>query len=193
MRIVGDLALHGVILVPRDVALMVIPQQHGPFVARDRDPIALPRPTTHDAGRGPCPPEGVLARVDRIRENMMHCMVHWELPGHAAPERAIGDRRELDPLVTKPQEGVAHTARDAKLLEHQRNRVRNPLIGIALDAIIPRTEEADGHRRVQGAARGLLPQRGKRPLAHHAQLPFAHRALETQEQAIIGLARIVHA
>ena len=70
---------------------------------------------------------------------------------------------------------------------------RNAPIRVLLDAVVADPHVADGDRHEQLAAARLLLQGFERALAQHRQLHLAHGALHAEQQAIVGMTRIVDA
>lgn len=80
-----------------------------------------------------------------------------------------------------------------ELGEHQGNRLLDAPIGIGLNAVAAGAHVADGHRHEQLAAARLLLQCLKRALAQHRELHLGYGPFHTEQQAIIGMTRIVDA
>lgn len=66
-------------------------------------------------------------------------------------------------------------------------------IGVEVEARLFRPNIADGHGQTQFAASCLGPCSFDQSTSQHRQLEFAHRALEAEQQAIVGLTRVVNA
>jgi len=78
-----------------------------------------------------------------------------------------------------------------ELGEDQLQGVLHALVRVLLDAIAADLHVAGGDTENERAAARLLLQRFLRALAEHRQFKLAHRALHTEQQPIIGMARIV--
>ena len=95
--------------------------------------------------------------------------------------------------MAEPEVHLTHRLHLGELGEDERDRLRNAPIRILLDAVVADPHVADGDRHEQLAAARLLLQGFERALAQHRQLHLAHGALHAEQQAIVGMARIVDA
>jgi len=75
--------------------------------------------------------------------------------------------------------------------EDELNGLLDALVRIPFDPAAPDFHIARGHAENQVAATRHLAQRLLRALAEQRQFEFAHRAFHTQQQSIVGMARIV--
>jgi hypothetical protein len=146
-----------------------------------------------DANTGLGAPEGIGAGVDRVGQDAQDGVVDRRPPQNTVPSRAMDGRGQTDRFLPQPQQHLAHTAQFCELLEHHTQRLADTQVWIHLDAVRIGAHEADGHRRVQVATRGLQLERLDRTLPQQRQLHLRHRPLHAQQQPVIGAARIVDA
>ena len=77
-----------------------------------------------------------------------------------------------------------------------RNRARTRLdldVRIEHDPAVRPVHEANGQRHLQVAATGLVQDASPQSSPQHVQLGLAHGALESQEEAVVEVRRVVHA
>ena len=67
-------------VLPGDVTLVVVAQQHGPIGDRDLVPTGLSCPPVHDPGPPACASEGVRPGIDRTLQQLMHRVVGGRTP-----------------------------------------------------------------------------------------------------------------
>src|SRR3954470_21114879 len=88
---------------------------------------------------------------------------------------------------------LAYSLQLGEFVEGEHNRLLHPTIRVFLDAIVRRLHVADRYGKEELAAPGLLFQCFKRALAKQRQLHLAHRAFHAEEQAIVGMPRVIDA
>ena len=95
------------------------------------------------------------------------------------------------PSFSQPDVHLSRTLQLGELGEDQLQGVLHAFVRILLYAIATDLHIAGGDTEDQRAAARLLLQRFLRALAEHREFKLAHRALHTEQQPIIGMARIV--
>ena len=80
-----------------------------------------------------------------------------------------------------------------ELGEDQHDGFLDAPVGVLFDAVMADPHVTDGNRHEQLATTRLLLQSLERTLTQHRQLHFAHRAFHAEQQAIVGMARIIDA
>src|ERR1700753_1891113 len=88
---------------------------------------------------------------------------------------------------------LSNTLELRKLPEHEPDCIAHPGIRINVDSIMSDLYIADRHGQEELATTSLLFERPQRALPKDRELQFAHRALHTQQQPIVWVARIVNA
>ena len=105
-----------------------------------------------------------------------------------APPRFGG---QFDPFVSDPDVHLPCALELGEFREDELNGLLHALVRILFDPAAPDFQIARGHAENQVAATRHLTQRFLRALAEQRQLEFAHRTFHTQQQSIVGMARIV--
>src|SRR3954467_6929678 len=88
---------------------------------------------------------------------------------------------------------LAHSLQLGEFVESEHDRLLPPTIRVFLDAIVRHLHVADRYGKEELTAPGLLFQCFKRALAKQRQLHLAHRAFHAEEQAIVGMPRVIDA
>ncbi len=188
----GQLGLVGQVVVPADVAAVVVVDQHRPFGAGPLDNAGVHAAVGIDGA-----PRGVAAvhicpGVAGILQHSQHAGVGETTPAQLpGPGAAVGAQRKPaagergDHTVgrtTRGERGEQVTDRGLDL----GIGVEDHLAGLVVD-------EADRQRGPQLPARGGGLLAGLQPLRHHVQLHLAHRGLQPQQHPVVDIARIVDA
>ncbi len=192
LRILLPLGLECGVLVPRDIARMMVRQEDRPVGGLPSCGPLRRAPATHPR-LSVRAPEDVRTGVDGIGGELVDRIVDRELPHDLPPEGPVLDRGQRDLLTPTPQEHLPQTAECVELSKDQTDRGLDAQVRVQLDAIIAGAHVANRHRREQLPPRGLEAQRFHGSLPQHAELPLAHRAFEAQQQAVIEVARVVDA
>ena len=177
------------VLLPRNIPLVPVPQQHRPFFRAglaDAAPHALAPVLDHRLLTPP--PEGVGTRIDRIRQQRVEAGVGRQLPDNPL---ALVPHRDLDALPQEPQVDLPHAAQFGELAEHQRERVPLALVRAHLDMPAVHLLVAGRQGGEQFAAGGQFHAALQRALAEHRQLHLAEPPLHPQVQPVVGPPGIV--
>src|SRR4051794_10925539 len=153
--VVADQALVPLELGPANVALVVVEDQSLPGAAILAEAAHDALAAGLDGHATPGPPEGVSAGVDRVGQDVVECVVDGQLPGDAAPLRAIADRRQRQALVAHPEVNLPNRLQLGELGEDERDRLLNPTIRVLLDAVVVRLAVADRDGEEEFAAARL--------------------------------------
>ena len=157
--VAGDNLLVAIILLPRDVAIMVIADQHPPLLPWAHDTVRDDFASAVEPGARAGAAKNVGAGIDRIGQQPMNGIVARRAPLHGPPLATMDGNRQVNPLLPQPQGELAHAANLAELAEHQRQRLTDPPVRILFQAIISAAPVADCNRHVQIAARCFQTQR----------------------------------
>jgi len=121
----------------------------------------------------------------------VHNVVGRQAPHDAvrlAPARCGG---QFDSFVSDPDVHLPRALELGEFREDELNGLLDALVRILFDPAAPDFHIARGHAENQVAGTRHLAQRLLRALAEQRQFEFAHRAFHTQQQSIVGMARIV--
>ena len=171
---------------------MLILEQHIPF--RQRAPQSAPDALAAvlDADLAHRAPKGIGASIDGVGQDVVDGVVERQPPDDAAPlRRAVACDGQRDALVSQPHMHLSHALQLGELGEDQPEGVLHPLVRILLDPVAPGPHIAGRDTEEQRAAARFLLQRLVRALTKERQLQLAHRALHAEQQAIIGMPRII--
>src|SRR5215207_396605 len=134
----------------------------------------------------------------------------WQLRSHGAPVGGVGDelvkgrvagatpldRTGVDPggqvefVLKEPEEGLAYAAQFGDLVDGEADRRLDAPVGVLFQPVA-HLDEADRGRNDKLAAACLLMACRERALPQKVELVLVEAALETQEQAVVALARCV--
>src|SRR5437660_224953 len=191
-RIVGNHLLVPVELAPGDIALVLILEQHVPFgqwaphAAIDALAAVLDAYLAHRAAKG------IGASIDGVGQDVVDRVVERQPPGNAAPlRRPVACDGQSDALVPQPHVHLSHALKLGELGEDQPEGVLHPLIRILLDPVMPDPNIAGRDTEEQRATARFLLQRLVGALAKERQFKLAHGAFHAEQQAIIGMPRII--
>ena len=162
MHVLYNPLLVRLILLPPDVALVMLVNQDGPLVLCNRDSAASSRPAVHHRGLRAGPSVRVGARVHGIGEDVVQRAVDRKLPDHAALERPVLDAGQFDAFLPEPEKDLPDAPQLLELLEHERDARPDPPSGsavrIQLAPVVPGPQKPDGEHGVKFAALRLLAQ-----------------------------------
>ena len=182
----GHLGLDGQVVLPGDVSLVVIADQHLPLVAGHGTGAGAHAAAGVDLLAGAVAAERVGAGVDRVMQQVDHPGVAQPSPGALAVppgrEPAAGERGD-DP-VGRPGRGERG--------EHVADRGGDLLVGV-LDHLPVLVDVADRERQPQVAAGGGGHPGTVQPGMQQVQLGLAHLALEAQQQPVVDVGQVVDA
>src|SRR3954468_8305653 len=134
---------------------------------------------------------GISAGVDRVGQDGVEGVGDGQLPGHAAPLRAIADRRQRQALVAHPEVNLPNRLQLGELGKDERDRLLDTTVRILLDAVVVRLAVADRDGEEELAAAGLLLEGFERALTEERELHLAHGALHAEQKPVVRMARIV--
>src|SRR5207244_8042042 len=136
--------------------------------------------------------KGIGASIDGVGQNVVDRVVERQPPGDAAPlRRLVTCDGQTDALVPQPHVHLSYALQLGELGEDQAEGVLHPPIRILLDPVMPDPNIAGRDTEEQRATARFLLQRLVGALAKERQLKLAHGALHAEQQAIIGLPRII--
>ncbi len=140
--------------------------------------------------------ERVNAGVERTLEDAQDLAVRRRPPQPrglvAGPASALLPV-ELDCVLSHPEQDLVSAAKLVELLKDEPNQALHALIRVQFDLTAERPDVADWHLHAKLPALGLGGLGVGQTTVQERQLKLAHRALEAQQQAVIGPPRIVHA
>ena len=102
-------------------------------------------------------------------------------------------RRKQQTLLAEVLDSGAHRAGAREGLEEQMHTLLDPLVGVEHHLPVGSVDEADRQRATQLAAPCLVEEAAPQTGSQHMQLRLAHRTLETQQQAVVEVGRIIDA
>src|SRR5262245_39412083 len=145
--IVSNHLLIALELLPVDVALVVVLDEHVAFVDRPTDaaPHALAAVLNAHLARGST--EGIGAAVDRVGQNVVHGIVSWQSLDYAVRLGIVCLDRQLDAFVPEPDMNLACTVELSELREQKIQCTLHALIWVFLDPV-------PAHLHVATATRG---------------------------------------
>jgi hypothetical protein len=191
-RIIGDHPLVPLELGPGDVALVLILEQDVPLGQWATHAALHPLAALLDPDLAHCSPEGIRPSIDGVSQDVVHGVVEWRPPDDAAPLcRAVACGGQRDAFLAQPHMHLSHTLKRSKLREHYPEGILHSLVRVLLDSVAPGFDIAGRDTEEQRAAACFLLQRLLRALAKQRELELAHRSLHAEQQAIIGIARII--
>jgi hypothetical protein len=191
--VVSDQTLIPLELGPANVTLVMVEDQSLPlttiFAESAHDPLATA--LDRDAAAGAA--ENVCPSIDRVCQYVVDRIVDRELPLDVAAVQAITHGGQRQALVAKPQMNLTQRLHLGELAKDEGERLLDAPIRVLVDLIVGHLHVTDGHREEQFSAPRLLLQRLQRPLTEDRELHLAHRALHTEQQPIVGMARVIDA
>ena len=155
VHVLCDPLLVRLILLPPDIALVMLGNQNGPLVLRHLDPTAPSRLAVHDRGLSAGPSVRVGARVHGIGEDVVQRAVDRKLPDHAAAEGPVLDAGKLHSFLPEPEEDLPDASQLLEPLEHESDAPSDPPVRVHLAPVAPGPQEPDGKHRMELSAFGL--------------------------------------
>src|SRR5271166_771753 len=131
---------------------------------------------------------GIGAAVGRIADDAVdRCVTR------AAPDGvAVGSpARQIEPMLVEPQQALSRAAEFGHLVEHQRDRLLNPSVGILLQSVAG-LHEADRCADDEFAAAGLLVAGRQRALPQEIEFVLVEAPLEAEQEPVVALTGRVH-
>src|SRR5262249_25719336 len=146
---------------------------------RQPAPAAAPLPVLQH-GLVPSPSVHVASGIQRVVEDEDGACVREPTPGHAA----TGARGEFEPTLSEVLDDVEAAARVPEPCEEQFEGTTDLLIGI-LDQTIAIVDIAHGHAKPTFASTRAVPASGEHPLPEPDELEVGHRALHSEQEAVV--------
>src|ERR1700675_4964436 len=84
------------IVLPTDIAGVIVAQQNVPLFARFVEPADLARPSVDNACSMSSPPECVGSSIQRIVQNLHNAVIGWRLPDELVDINVAHDDGHLD-------------------------------------------------------------------------------------------------
>ena len=171
--VVVEHVLHPLELVPRNVAVVMFGNQHGPFLQRlaSRALVENPVDEVRPGGRAPV---GVGAGVRRFLQDRDHGVVGRPPPPGFPACHATTLGGQIDAVLEKPPRRLPCTPQLQELGEDQFDGVLHPQVGVLLQTLIRRLDKADGRLDDQLSAPRLRPPGFQPPLAQQVKLVLRH-------------------
>src|SRR5205807_4971877 len=94
-----DNLLVAIILLPRDVAIMAIADQHLPLLPSARDTVSDDFASAVEPSSRAGAPKNIRPSIDRIRQQPMNRIVARGAPLHGPPLTTIDGDRQVNPLL----------------------------------------------------------------------------------------------
>src|SRR5215510_12329313 len=136
---------------------------------------------------------GVSASIYRIGEDLVECVVGG---GHPADRARHAGRHRLQwkrqTFRSEPEPNATRRTEFGKTLENRADGAGNGMIGMKQDlAVLFSPNEAHRQSATQFAACRFVADAAVEPGADDMQLGFTHRALQSEQQAIIEQRRMI--
>jgi len=141
---------------------------------------------------GARPPEGKGTRIARVVEKEEHgAVLEWP-PEHLTPMRArLHPMGEAQALRAEAAHGGAGRTSAAKRLKDQPYGLLGLLVRIEDDLVVLAILQADGQGHLERPTARLVEDAPTQACPQHVEFCLAHRAFETQQQAIVEGGRVV--
>src|SRR6516164_8980313 len=179
-------------LAPGDVTFVLILEQHLPLRLRAPQTALDALAAVLDAHLAHRAAKGIGAGIDGVGQDVVDGVVERQPPGDAAPlRRPVTCDGQRNALVSQPNVHLTNAVEFGKLGEYQAQSFLHPLVRILLDPIMPCSHIACRDTKEQSTAACFLLQRFLGALTKERQLQFAHGAFHAEQQAIIGMPRII--
>ena len=136
MCIAGQQRLIALILLPGNVARVMIPNQDRPIFHWLEMTDGLSNTAAHHSDAGFRFPKGLAASVPRIPEHVPDRVVDRQLPTQLTAGFTVHQSGKTDLLSTEPQQHLPHASTLGHLREDQFNRLLDAAIWIHLNLAI---------------------------------------------------------
>src|SRR5215831_8985585 len=191
-RVVGNHALVPLELAPGDITFVLILEQHIPFRLRAPQTAPDALATVLDAHPAHRAAKSIGTSIDGIGQDVVDGVVERQPPGDAAPlRRRMACDGQRNALVSQPHVHLTNAVEFSKLGKYQAQSFLYPPVRILFDPITPGPHIACRDTEKQRTATRFLLQCFLRTLTKERQLKLAHGAFHTEQQAIIGMPRII--
>ena len=138
--------------------------------------------------------EGIRPRVHGVHQDLADAH-HGRPPPFQIPAVGPVERANPQPDIVAGQ--VVEDAPDAAdllvFVENEADDVAYLLVGVQVDAIRGDLDIAQRHVLEEFAAPGLVQPATLQSIPHSNKLEFADRALQAEQEPVVGVLRIVHA
>ena len=157
--VVGDQTLVPLVLVPGNVAFVVIADQHVPLRAVAAEAARDALTSVLDGHAALRPAKRVRAGVDGVGHQLVDGAVDRRLPDNVALLANDPDSRQQHFLLPQPKVDLADAPELRELAEHEIDGLAHSPVGILGDPIAADLHVAYRHAEEELAARRLEPQR----------------------------------
>jgi hypothetical protein len=187
-----QLLLVALVLVPADVAFVMILDHHLPGTNRLAMSVAAPRSPFDDRGTPLAFPVHVNASVKRVLQSGDDVAVADWHPGEVGHAACVGGPWEVDLVSRHRQQHLTRAAQLAEASEDQLDHFLEADVRIEAKARFAMPNVAERNRQAQLAPARLRSHGIEHPSPQDAELELADAALHAQEQAIVRATGIVH-
>ena len=163
--VVRDHTLVPLVLCPRNIALVVIHDQHIPLLAFPGEPPTDALASVLDRDTASRSTERVGATVDRVGQQSVNRAVDRKSPYDPSAVAVDLDRRQAHVLLPEPEMHLSDALELGELPEYEAERFLHASIRILGDPVVPDLHVADRDAQEQFTATRLLPERFERALA----------------------------
>jgi len=190
-RVAGQARLGLLELLPGDVGLVVIAQEHRPCLHRSRIAVSPAHGTINNFRLYRRLAVRIGARVEWILQHTNDIAIDGVSPRDVFHSLTVGGPGELQRIAAHVCQYLTGTAEALEELEYQSNGILNSPVRIHHQAGIlgPDVSNRDRHSQLTTAC--LRHDGIEQPSSQHRQLKLAHGALEAEQQAIVGRARVI--
>src|ERR1700687_1687753 len=133
------------IVLPTDIAGMIVAQQNVPLFARFVEPAELSRPPINNPRSLSSPPECVGSSIQRIVQNLHNTVIGWRLPDEFVDINVAQDDRHLDFGRPHPKKDLTCAAQLGELGEDEPNRGDHMFVWVDFD--LARLTPAEARRQ----------------------------------------------
>src|SRR5712671_2040938 len=191
-RIVGNHLLVPLELHPGDIAVVLILEQHSPLGQWPAHATLDPLTALLDANLARCSPEGIRSTIDGVGQDIVNGVVEWQPPDNAAPLRGtVACGGQCDAFPAQPHMHLSHALKLGELGEYDSEGSLHLLVRVLLDSIALSLHIAGCDTEKQRTAPRFLLQCLLRALTKQRQFQLAHCSLHAEQQAVIGVSRII--
>ncbi len=189
--VVRNQSLVPLVGIPADITIMMIGDQNIPVFLWLAYPLnhTLASVLDHRARAGAA--KHIGPGIDRVVEDVQDRVVDGQFPPDFAPGRSVDNRRERDLFLPEPHMYLPDGPHPVEFGKHQSNGVLDPPVRVLVDPIPADAHVANGNRHEQLTAACLPAERLVGPLPKDRQFHLAHGPFHTEQQAVIGMARII--
>src|SRR5580704_11581706 len=118
------------IILPTDIAGMIVAQQNVPLFARFVEPAELSRPPINNPCSLSSPPECLSSSIQRIMQNLHNAVIRWRLPDELVDINVAQDDTHLYLGGPHPGKDLTRAAQLGELREDESNRGDNMFVWV---------------------------------------------------------------